>query len=221
MIDNEENYPNEDENNNSSGRNSSQVDEQKNIELSEEQRRQRALEVGKLFEDKADLISARAEREKKKKQEVVELQSGLKFTIGEIERIISSDPQPYDPLYSYEYPYFKELYRVYYPDRNYKEYPKPYYVGTLFNELIYDSRFDKAILPTLNALNPLITGKRKRKHFQHFNPEGRKDCEQYRDQTTDVLKESPEGQPYEFRKKLYEKYKVPYQLDFFKEKKED
>lgn len=220
MIDNEKNNQNEEEAINPSDQSNNQVNEQKNVELTEEQRRQRALEVGKLFEDKEDLIKARAEREKKKKEEVVELQSGLRFTIGEIERIISPDPQPYDPLYSYEYPYFKELYRVYYPDRDYKEYPKPYYVGKLFNELIYDSRFDKTILPRLNVLNPLITGKRKRKHFQHFNPEGRKECEQYRDQTTDVLKESPNGQPYEFRKKLYEKYKVPFQLDFFEEKKD-
>ena len=218
MLDNKNS--DEEEKNNSSGQNSIQVNEQKNVELTEEQRRQRAHEVGKLFEDKKDLIQARAEREKKKKLEVVELRSGVKFTIGEIERIISPDPYPYDPLYSYDHDYFKELYRVYYPDRDYKEYPKPYYVGTLFNELIYDSRFDKTILPKLNDLNPLITGKRKRKHFQHFNPEGRKECEEYRDQTTDVLKESPEGQPYEFRKKLYEKYKVPYQLDFFKEKKD-
>ncbi|GAB3334065.1 hypothetical protein GCM10027299_42070 [Larkinella ripae] len=197
----------------------SQPNVSKHVELTEEQRLQRAFETGKLFEEKAGLIKTRAEREKQKKEEIVELQSGLRFTVGEIERIISLDPQPYDPLYSYEYSYFKELYRVYYPDRDYKEYPKPFYVGKLFNELIYDSRFDKTILPKLNILNPLITGKRKRKHFQHFNPEGRKECEQYRDQTTDVLKESPEGQPYEFRKKLYEKYKVPYQLDFFKEQK--
>ena len=220
MENNEENDKNEEDKNKPLGYDIDQTHEQKNVELTEEQRRQRILETGRLFEDKEDLIKARAEREKKKKEEVVELQSGFQFTIGEIERLISPEPQPYDPLFSYEYPYFKELYRIYYPDRDYKEYPKPYYVGKLFNELIYDSRFDKVILPSLNVLNPLITGKRKRKHFQHFNPAGRKDCEQYRDETTNVLEDCQDGQSYEFRQKLYEKYKVPYQLDFFKEKKD-
>lgn len=219
MIDNKKNNQNEEENINASDQKRNQVNEQKNVELTEEQRRQRAFETGKLFEDKEDLIKARAEREKKKKQEVIELQSGDKFTIGEIERIVIAAPLPYAPLFSYdESNYFKELYKVYYPDRDYKEYPKPYYVSVLFKELIYN-RFDKVVFAALDFHNPIIAGKkcRERKLFQHLNEAGQSEIITFRDQTTKVLETCKVDQTYEFRKKLYELHKVPYQLDIFKE----
>lgn len=90
--------------------------EQKKPELSEEEKLDRLALAGMLLEGKEDLIKARAEREKKRKNEIVELQSGAKYTIGEIERIVCKDPQPYAPLFPYSNPYLKELYRLYYPE---------------------------------------------------------------------------------------------------------
>jgi hypothetical protein len=200
------------------GQDFDQTNEQKHVELTEEQRQERLALSGMLLENKEDLIKARAEREKQKKQEIVELHSGKAFTVGEIERLVSVEPRPYAPMFPYCEPYFKELYRVYYPDRDYKEYPKPYYVSVLFRELIY-GRFDKIILPTLDKLNPLVSGKyRARKLFQHLNSTGQAELIDFRDETTKVLEKTGTGDPYGFRKKMYEDHKVPYQLDVFKEK---
>ncbi|RIV19401.1 hypothetical protein DYU11_25200 [Fibrisoma montanum] len=214
MADNE-NDPNEDEDINSSSDNNNQVNEQKNVELTEEQRRQRAIEVGKLFEDKEDLIKARAEREKKKREDIIELQSGVKFTIAEVERIVTVEPQPYCPLFPYDEPFYKELYRLYYPDRDYKEYPKPHYVGKLTKELIYN-RFEKSVFIALDHLNPLIKGRcRARRLFQHLNGDGQADVVRFRDNTIEVAQPIPDGESYAFRKKMWEIHKVPYQLKIF------
>ena len=122
MVNDEKNQ-NEEADNNTLGHNNpragtNQLNEQEKREFTEEQRQKRAIETGKIFEDKGDLIKARAEREKRKKEEIVELQSGARFTIGEIERIVSIEPQPYDPLFPYWIPYFKQTYRLYYPERS-------------------------------------------------------------------------------------------------------
>jgi P63C domain len=222
MIDDKKNKQNVEEGSNAFAQNLNQVNEQKKVELTEEQRLKRAVETGKLFEDKEDLIKARAERERKKKLEVVELQSGAKFTIGEIERIVTAAPSPYAPLFSYgESDYFKELYRMYYPDRNYKEWPKPFYVSVLFKELIYD-RFDKAVFTALDIHNPIIASKkcRERKLFQHLNDVGQQEELQFRDDVVNIAKTiTTDGDSYSFRKKMWELHKVPYQLDFFKEQK--
>jgi hypothetical protein len=220
MKNNEENNQNEEEDNNAPGPNLNQATGNKRVELTEEQRRERASIVGKLFEDKEDLIKARAEREKKKREEIIELQSGARFTIDEVMRIVSVDPRPYDPLFPYSVDFFKQLYRLYYPDRDYKEYPKPYYFHVLFKQLIYD-RFDKSVYTALDYLNPLIKGKcRVRKLFQHLNPVGQTEEVQFRDDVIKVAKTIPnDGDSYSFRKKMWEIHKVPYQLDAFKEKK--
>lgn len=220
MIDSKENNSNDIESESALGQIPNHSVGKKSVELTEEQRRNRALEVGKLFEEKAGLIKTRAERERQKKEVVVELQSGAKFTVGEIERIVVSTPLPYTPLFSYsESDYFKELYKVYYPDRDYKEYPKPYYVSVLFKELIYN-RFEKVVFTALDFHNPIIASKkcRERKLFQHLNEVGQGEVVMFRNQATAVLKTCQKNQAYEFRKKLYELHKVPYQLDFFKEK---
>lgn len=217
MENNEEENLNDEIKGNIKGLSLDQAKEPKRVELTEEQRHQRALEAGMLFEQKEGLIKTRAEREKKKKEELVELR-GVLLTTDELQRLVTVDPLPYAPMFPYTNSYFKELYRIYYPDRDYKEYPKPQYVATLFKEIIY-GRFDKTILPALDALNPLINGRyRKRKLFQYLSGDGQGELVIYRDETVIVMADSPSGQPYEFRKKLYEKHKVPYQMevDFLK-----
>lgn len=216
MISSEENEQNKKGKNGVSGQNINQVNEPKHVELTKEQRFQRAFETGRLFEEKKGLIKARAEREEQKKHELVELR-GTILTVGEVQRLVSVDPSPYKPEFSYsESAYFKELYRQYYPERDYKEYPKPWYMSQLFRDLIY-GRFDRTILPTLDKLNPMLSGTnaRKRKLFQHLNTAGKDELRQYRDETVKVAESCPDGQPYEFRKRLYVAYGVPYQLDFF------
>lgn len=190
---------------------------QNHIEISEEQKQQRALEVGLLFEQKEWLIKSQAEREKKKSEELVVLR-GNTITTGEYLNIISIEPYPYIPKFPYSIPYFKELYRLYYPDRNFKEYPKPRFIGTLFRELIY-GRFNSLILPALKALNPIVgINGRRRKLFQHLNTEGQSDLEKFRDETIEIMQKCSDGNHYEFRKKLYELYKVPYQIEMFEKK---
>jgi hypothetical protein len=193
-----------------------QTNERKHVELTDEQRKKRALEVGLLFESRDDLIEARAEREKRKKQEIIELQSGVKFTIGEVERIVCPKARPYDPLFPYSEPFYEQLYRLYYPDGDFKEYPKPPYMGTLTKEIIYN-RFDKAVFTALNVLNPLIKGRRRaRKLFQHLNDDGQAEVIRFRDDTINVAKTVPNAEPYTFRKKCGNSIKYPINSKFFR-----
>ena len=216
MINSEEKEQDRKGKNSILGANLDKINENKGVELTEEQRRERASVVGKLFEEKAGLIKTRAEREQQKKQELVELH-GTVLTMGEVLRLISVDPSPYTPEFSYSTSnYFKELYRLYYPKRDFKEYPKPWYMSQLFRELIY-GRFDRTILPALDKLNPLLSGTKARKHklFQYLNTIGKDELRQYRDETVDVAKNCPDEQWYEFRKRLHEAHRVPYQLKIF------
>ncbi len=212
----EGNDENEEGNNSGLGSTFDQTSEQKNVELTEEQRQERASVVGRLFEEKAGLIKTRAEREKQKRQELVELH-GTIMTVGEVLRLVSVEPSPYEPEFSYsKSEYFKELYRIYYPERDYTEYPKPWYMSQLFRDLIY-GRFDKTILPALDKLSPLLSGTKARKHklFQYLNTTGKDELRQYRDDTVKIAQDCPDGQPYEFRKRLYVAHRVPYQLKVF------
>ncbi len=187
---------------------------QRPVEISEADKQGRLALEGLLVGRKEDLINAQVEREKKRKLLIVELHSGAKFTIGEVERLVVFKPYPYDPLFPYSHSYFKELYNIYYPKRDYKEYPKPYYMSVLFKELIY-WRFDRSVFLAIDAINPLITRKhRAKKIFQYLTPEGRVEAEVFRNQATEIAATCATGNKYEFRKKLWESHKVPYQLQF-------
>ena len=111
------------------------------------------------------------------------------------------------------------IFRAWPPERDYKEYPKPFYCSRLLKELIYD-RFDKSVYIAIDSLNPLVKGRcRERRIFQHLKAVGRSEAEQFRDDVINVAETiTNDGDWYAFRKKMWELHKVPYQLNFFKEK---
>ena len=94
---------------------------------------------------------------------------------------------------------------------------KPHLVGKWTKEIIY-SRFGKDMLPVLENYNPYIAiGVRRHKHYQFLDDDGIKILDQYIQDAIDVMKLSNSW--YNFRIKLYQIHKVPYQLDIFYEQK--
>jgi hypothetical protein len=188
----------------------------KKFEISEESKENRQLLAGMLLQQTEDLVEKDLNRKKKRAEEVIELQSGFKITIGEINAAITANLQPYAPMFSNDIPFFSEIYRLNgWKDKDPKAYVKPTQVGTWINEIIY-SRFAKDVLPALKVLNPASPlGMRKHKHFQYLTEEGRAKLIQFRDEAIEVMNNHSTW--IGFRKELLQKYGVPYQASMFEE----
>lgn len=186
----------------------------KKVEISKEAQAERAFLSGMLLQQTEDLVKEDLERKKKRDEEIIELNSGVKISIGEINTLITSTRQPYTPKFPNDVPFFSEIYRLNnwsHLDPN--NYTKPSIVGVYISEIIY-GRFSKDILPALRVLNPMLPGgTRKDKHFQYLNEDGQKYVNQYRDEAIVLMKTCDNW--YDFRKKLFDKYKVPYQILLF------
>ena len=159
----------------------------------------------------ADELAQQArELKRKREQTVVELHSGFKITIGEINTIVSGNASDYLPMFPNNVPFFSEINRLSEIKFDPAEYIKPPFVGEIICEIIY-GRFDKSILPALRAVNPAYTnGIRPRKLYHYLTPEGLALLAQYRDEAIEVMNSC--STMYEFTQKLFKQYGVPYQI---------
>src|SRR5258706_12371513 len=110
--------------------------------------------------------------------------------------------------------YFRQIYRLHgWPESEAEVYFKKREVAIFTKEVIY-GRFDRGVLLSLHVLNP-YTGYMTRhyKHFQFLTEQGSIKLAIVIRQAIDLMKES--STYYEFRKKWFEKYGVPYQLALF------
>lgn len=187
-------------------------------EISKESREERDFISGMIHQQTNDLSEAALKRKRQKAkeiqlQEIIELQSGLRVSIGEI---VLSQKRPYEAQFPNEVPFYSEIYRVLGLQGNPNDYHKPRIVADWTNEIIY-GRFDRLVITKLKALNPTLAGSfhRKDKHFQYLNGEGLKYLVQFRDEAIALMKTFANGEGYAFRKKLFEEYGVPYQTDLF------
>ena len=156
---------------------------------------ERQLLVSQMLIQGADAF-AKSDKEirLKREQEVVELRSGFRITIGEINAIVSASRQPYAPLFPNTIPFFSELRRLSGLDFDPTEYIKPAIVGTWLCEIIY-GRFSKEVLPALRAVNPAFTnGIRPDKLFQYLTPQGQVKLEQFRDEAVALRWSTKAGQ---------------------------
>ena len=89
MKNSEEKNQRDEDKNGVLSQNLGKTNERKHVELTEEQRQQRALETGMLFELKEGLIKSRAEREKQKKQVLVELHGTTGLSYEKLTSLVS------------------------------------------------------------------------------------------------------------------------------------
>lgn len=184
---------------------------QKPKEVSKQSREQQLLLAGMLILGADEQAKQARELKRKREQTVVELNSGIKITIGEINAIVSGNASDYLPMFPNNIPFFSEINRLSDIKFDPTEYIKPLFVGEIICAIIY-GRFDKSVLPTLRAVNPAYTnGIRPRKLYHYLTPEGLALLAQYRDEAIEVMKSS--STMYEFRQKLYKQYGVPYQME--------
>lgn len=110
--------------------------------------------------------------------------------------------------------YYREIFRL----KGWKVegtsiYRKPWLVAKYTKEVIY-GRFTKDILRTIELQNPyIVPGIRGFKHFQYLNEQGQNKLEQFISEAVEVMKDSTTW--YEFRVKMFNQYKLPYQMDLF------
>jgi hypothetical protein len=189
-------------------------DYSRNIEISKEAQEERLLLSGMLLQQTEDLVEKAQRRRKKKQEESIELLSGAKISIAEINAFLSANMQPYSPRFPNNIPFFSEIFRLNgWKHLDPKTFVKPPVVATWINEIIY-SRFSKDMPPALRILNPALpNGIRLHKHFQFLTEEGQMKLDQYRDEAIRLMKTCTTW--YEFRQKLFQEHAVPYQSSLF------
>ncbi|MFD1469900.1 P63C domain-containing protein [Hymenobacter caeli] len=186
------------------------VSTQKPKEVSKQSREQQLLLAGMLILGADEQAKQARELKRKREQTVIELHSGFKITIGEINAIVCGNPSDYLPMFPNNIPFFSEINRLSEVKFDPTEYIKPAFVGEIICEIIY-GRYDKSVLPALRAVNPAyINGIRPRKLYHYLTPEGLALLAQYRDEAIEVMKSC--NTMYEFRQKLFKQYGVPYQI---------
>ena len=183
-------------------------------EIRKESQEQQAVLAGMLIKGANELAEEDYERKTRRKQEVIELHSGVKITLAEIEATVTANRQPYVAFFPNEIPFFSGLSRLSGLNFDPKEFVKPPVVGVWLRELIYD-RYAKEVLPALRALNPAFTtGFRRYKLSQYLTPEeGQGKLVQYRDEAVAIMQACTTM--YEFRQKMLQLYGVPFQAELF------
>jgi len=179
--------------------------------VSEEALQERQLLSGLLIQGADALAEAEARKRRRQMQEI-ELLSGKKITINEIQQMVTALRQPYVPMFGNELDFFREMYRLLeWTNKDPNQFTKPAIVGEYINQLLY-ARFHKDVQPTLQAL-AVPGGIRRDKFFQYLTPEGKQRLEQFRDEAIAMMKNSKTW--YEFRVKYGQQYGLPVQKRMF------
>jgi hypothetical protein len=185
-----------------------------NKEVTKEAQEER-LQLSALLIGTADELAEKARQRKLERQkEEIELRSGKKISIGQIQEYVTAVTQPYEPKFPNSVPFFSEMYRLLgWTDKDPKDFAKPAIVGGYINELIYH-RFHKDVLPALQVM-AMPGGVRRHKFFQYLNEDGQKKVAQFRDEAIAIMKTCKTF--YEFRLKYAKEYNLPVQLKLRKD----
>ena len=183
-------------------------------EISPAEKLERSLLSGLLLQQTEDLVREKLERQKQRDQEAIELIGGGTTSLGALKALVVERRQPYEPRFPNSIPFFSEIFRLNgWHHLNPADYNKPDQVAVWVNELIYN-RFSQEVLTTLRSLNPRRAGgDRAYKHFQFLTAEGQAELEQYRDEAVQLMLACSNW--YEFRQKLWQYHRVPYQTNLF------
>src|SRR6266536_154860 len=122
------------------------------VEISPEAKEERLLLSGLLIEQTEDLAKAALRRKREIEEREIELNSGRKISIKQINDFVTAHRRAYSAIFPNENPFFKHMFRLhpslFVLDPN--EYIKPPLAGKLLKHLTYD-RFDIEILPALRV----------------------------------------------------------------------
>ena len=163
-----------------------------------------------IFEQTKSLTKKQLSNKRKNSAEIVEMISGRKLDLS----VLASKPQNYPSQFSQDYyiPVFKILNLTGDP----AEWHKDKAVADFTNEVIY-GRYDKDILPTIQLHNKYVGFcVRQHRNYQFLNGRGIEMLKTFIQQAVDTITEIGDGTYYDFRKKMFEKYKLPYQIELFK-----
>jgi hypothetical protein len=180
-------------------------------EIAEQALQERQLLTGLLIHGADQRAEAEASKRRRNAQEI-ELLSGKKITINQIEDMVTALRQPYTPMFGTTVSFFREMYRLLdWTDKDPDKFTKPAIVGEYINQIIY-ARFHKDVQPTLQAL-AVPGGIRRDKFFQYLTIEGQQKLEQYRDEAIAMMKQCATW--YEFRVKHGRSHQLPVQKKMF------
>jgi hypothetical protein len=181
-------------------------------EISEEALEERQLLEGLLLERTERQVDEAQKLRRKRNEEEIELRSGHKISLKQIEDLVTAARQPYESKFPNDVPFFSEMYRLLgWKDKDPKNFNKPAVVGKYLCELIYN-RFHADVLPTLQTL-AMPGGIRLHKFFQFLNEQGQEKLLQYRDEAIALMKTCASW--YEFRIKYGRTYGLPVQKTMF------
>jgi hypothetical protein len=185
-----------------------------NREVTKEAQEER-LQLSALLIGNADDLAEKARQRKiEREKEEIELRSGKKISIEQIQEYVTALTQPYAPKFPNSVPFFSEMYRLLrWTDKNPNDFTKPAIVGGYINELIYH-RFHKDVLPALQVM-AMPGGVRRHKFFQYLNEDGQKKVAQFRDEAIAIMRTCKTF--YEFRLKYAQQYNLPVQLKLRKD----
>ncbi|TWJ01587.1 P63C domain-containing protein [Mucilaginibacter frigoritolerans] len=158
-----------------------------------------------IVEQTESLTKKQASRKKKNRHEIVNLISGKQIDLV----VLASEIQKHPSQFSLEYytPVFKILNLTGDP----AAWIKDKKVADFTVENIY-SRYEKNVLPTIQAKNKYVGYcVREHKYYQYFTQEGIDMLQVFIRQAIETIEESTSH--YDFKKRMFAKYKVPYQIE--------
>jgi len=145
-----------------------------------------------------------------RQREKINLLSGVSVSIMEIEKIVAKTINWCEPKFKKEF--YQEICRL----KNWSlsladEFFKRKEFADFTNELIY-GRFKEGILSVIQIKNPYVCFTlRKYKHYHLMTNDGQAQVDQFIKEAIVTMKECNTW--YEFRKLMYSKYDVPYQIN--------
>ncbi|HMK06290.1 MAG TPA: P63C domain-containing protein [Flavobacterium sp.] len=151
-----------------------------------------------------------------RENEILHLLDGSKITVREFRQMqafVTTELQDCGP--QFERDFYRHIFRL--KGWTYVEgqREKPWPVATYTNELIY-GRYTKEVLPSLQQLNPYTgNGFRRYYHYQHLTAYGVQKLQEFISDAITVMKECSSW--YQFRKEMFTRFGVEYQIDFFEE----
>lgn len=152
--------------------------------------------------------------------EKIELLSGQTITRKEIDDIVATAVQPYEPKYTRESGFYRQMYKLLgKPIHEADQFVKDPIIAKYTNELIYD-RFPNEVLPLLQELNPYVRHRmRKYKLFQFLTEPASQKVDEFIKQATDLMEEhNKKGSNwYRFRIDYWKKYGGSIQLKCFED----
>lgn len=113
----------------------------------------------------------RKQKDKEKEETIIELRSGRKTSLKEVNDYLSSIKQPYQSHFGYDKPYYEYIYKLNWPNEDYREFVKRQEVAVWTVRLIY-GRFPDGVVQFLKKQNKfLFEYIRTDKYFQYLSPE--------------------------------------------------